>query len=128
MVSIKDFKKNFVSKMKGYSSYMKCGYTWEFVEGAYIPYETKLPNYPPGSMFPVCTECFNSISEEDILKYAKMLLDSWIKESGVSDELKDHREKLRSKYDEYLDNLKHNIHYMKERELDNYKLVRHTCY
>lgn len=113
--------KNFISKMKGYGSCYNCGRTWEFVEGAYIPYETRLPSPPHSSMFPICTECFDSANEEDILKHTKVLLDSWIKESvGLSDEFKEYKEKLRSGYNEYLDNLKHNIHYMKERKVNTY--------
>ncbi len=107
--------KNVISKSKGYSWCYNCGYTWEIVKSVTIPYTTRFPDRPKGGMFPICQQCFDLLEEKDILEYAKRLLNEWIKSAETfGEEFKNHKESLKINYNNYLDNLKYNIHYMKE--------------
>ena len=116
---------NFLSKLKGYSWCYYCGYTWEIVEGAYIPYKERLPEQN-GGMFPICSECFDKLGEDEICKYCGDLMGSWIAEHvkssvGVKDDdcIKKDLIKLTENYNLYLDNIKYNVRYMKEKGMNS---------
>lgn len=82
-----------------------CGDRWNWKEEMQIPYTGRIEN--PGEcssfMFPLCKECFEKLSEGEILYYCKQLLNRW--NSG----------EIYADWDNIIENLRHNIHVLKER-------------
>ena len=96
---------NFIGRLSGYGECQHCHDTWNWKKEKIIPYKEKGNiDYYQG-MFPICEECFNSSSEDEILYHCKLLLQRWIAETGEIELIKN--------FDIYMDNLKHNIKDMK---------------
>jgi len=57
------FIKNLVGAWQGYSGCRHCGDSWYWKEEKEIPYRKG------SAMFPLCKQCFNKLSEDDILDY-----------------------------------------------------------
>jgi hypothetical protein len=77
---IKKLKSEYGS-LKGYGSCAHCGMSWYIVEGADIPYDVRYPEQPERGMSPVCTDCFNRLSVDEVLEYCRRLVIVWSKET-----------------------------------------------
>lgn len=70
--------RTFVGKVQGYYSCHHCGATWNCVK-------RKTVMYSVGSgMFPLCVECFDKLSSEEIDPYIEQLVLQWV-EQGWSE-------------------------------------------
>jgi len=95
--------KSMYGKMYGLSWCSHCGLAWNVVKGKYIPYNAKLPGDRWNEMFPICEDCFEKLSPEQILSYCKDLVDQW--------------KKFTPDKDVDMEIIEHNIKYMKENNL-----------
>jgi len=57
---------------QGISCCAHCKNRWGVVEGKTIPYT------PGRGMFPICTECFDILDVDKIIKYVNELVDLWV--------------------------------------------------
>jgi hypothetical protein len=71
--------KNWYGKRTGAGCCLSCGDRWSWKEWKEIPYAVTQ------AMFPVCKECFDNLSAEDILGYCYQLLMSWHEENTWHD-------------------------------------------
>lgn len=60
---------------QGISCCAHCKNRWGVVEGKTIPYS------PGRGMFPICTECFDVLDVDKIIKYVNDLVDLWVSQS-----------------------------------------------
>ncbi len=64
-----------IGAAKGYGRCMHCKNTWDVVQGKHIPFR------PGRGMFPVCIECFDILTADQIIHYANQLVDEWVKQN-----------------------------------------------
>lgn len=84
-----------IGRALGYSGCYHCGMTWNYVEGKTI-------YYSEGSgMFPLCEECFDRLSPEEIDPYIEKLAMSWQNPQKVIEPAKAEVRRMKSGHGRY---------------------------
>lgn len=65
-----------IGRALGFGGCYHCGMTWNHVEGKTIYYSEG------GGMFPLCEECFDKLSPEEIDPYIEQVVMSWLKSNA----------------------------------------------
>ena len=76
--------RNAVDSARGFSGCHHCGDSWAWKESQIIMYSGVDGNFSQG-MFPLCRECFDKLSDEEIVDYCLGLWCSWAKYDHMSE-------------------------------------------